>query len=78
MPLVLLLGRQRQVDFCEWGQPDLYSEFQDSQTYVPYLETKQNKANKKLNKQKKLLGIVPVDLKSCEQRRKLVCDFQAT
>jgi hypothetical protein len=49
-PLIPALGRQRQADFRVQGQPDLQSEFQDSQGYreKPCLE-KQNK-NKKQNK----------------------------
>jgi uncharacterized protein YraI len=46
MPLIPVLGRQRQVDFCIQGQPGLQSEFQDSKGYTekPRLEkTKQNK-----------------------------------
>jgi hypothetical protein len=39
-PLIPALGRQRQVDFWDWGQPGLQSEFQDSQSYTekPCLE----------------------------------------
>jgi hypothetical protein len=39
-PLIPALGRQRQVDFLVRGQPDLQSEFQDSQGYTekPCLE----------------------------------------
>jgi hypothetical protein len=33
MPLILALGRQRQVDFWVWGQPGLHIEFQESQGY---------------------------------------------
>ena len=33
-PLILALGRQRQVDFWVPGQPELQSEFQDSQGYT--------------------------------------------
>jgi hypothetical protein len=42
MPLIPALGRQRQVDFWVRGQPDLQSEFQDSQGYTekPCLEKK--------------------------------------
>jgi hypothetical protein len=32
--LIPALGRQRQVDFWVRGQPDLQSEFQDSQGYT--------------------------------------------
>ena len=40
MPLIPVLGRQRQVDFRVRGQPRLQSEFQDSQSYTekPCLE----------------------------------------
>jgi hypothetical protein len=43
-PLIPALGRQRQADFWVRGQPDLQSEFQDSQGYTekPCLE-KHNK-----------------------------------
>jgi hypothetical protein len=34
MLLIAALGRQRQGDFWVWGQPDLQSEFQDSQGYT--------------------------------------------
>jgi hypothetical protein len=34
MPLIPVLGRQRQADFWVWGQPGLQSEFQDSQGYT--------------------------------------------
>jgi hypothetical protein len=34
MPLIPVLGRQRQVDFWVRGQPALQSEFQDSQGYT--------------------------------------------
>ena len=33
-PLIPALGRQRQVDFWDWGQPCLQSEFQDNQGYT--------------------------------------------
>ena len=33
-PLIPALGRQRQADFCIQVQPDLQSEFQDSQGYT--------------------------------------------
>jgi hypothetical protein len=44
-PLILALGRQRQVDFWIWGQPGLQSEFQDSQGYTekPCLEKTKTK-----------------------------------
>jgi hypothetical protein len=34
MPLIPVLGRQRQVDLWVQGQPGLQSEFQDSQGYT--------------------------------------------
>jgi hypothetical protein len=34
MPLIPVLGKQRQVDFWVRGQPGLQSEFQDSQGYT--------------------------------------------
>jgi hypothetical protein len=45
MPLIPALGRQRQADFWVWGQPDLQSEFQDSQGYTekPCLKKKKKK-----------------------------------
>lgn len=48
MPLISALQRQRQADIC-WvrGQPDLYNEFQDSQTYRERLSQKANTINKK-------------------------------
>ena len=54
MPLIPVLGRQRQADFWVGGQSGLQSEFQDSQGYTgkPYLETnKQTKKNKNKTKQ---------------------------
>ena len=48
-PVIPALRRQRQADFRVRGQPDLQSEFQDSQGYTekPCLKkTKQNKTNK--------------------------------
>ena len=33
-PVILVLGRQRQVDFLVQGQPGLQNEFQDSQSYT--------------------------------------------
>jgi hypothetical protein len=64
MPLIPALGKQRQVDFWVWGQPDLQNKFQDSQGYTekPCLggkkKTKQtnkqkNQPNKQTNKQTK-------------------------
>jgi hypothetical protein len=55
-PLIPALGRQRQSNFWVRGQPDLQSEFQDSQDYTekPCLEkTKQNKNKKTKAKTKK-------------------------
>ena len=48
MPLIPALGRQRQADFRVRGQPDLQSEFQDSQGYTekPYLEKPKKKKEK--------------------------------
>ena len=45
MPLIPALGRQRQADFWVRGQPDLQSEFQDSQGYTekPCLEKPKKK-----------------------------------
>jgi hypothetical protein len=44
-----VLGRQRQVDFCIWGQPALQNEFQDSQDYTekPCLKKPKTKNGKK-------------------------------
>jgi hypothetical protein len=49
MPLILALGRQRQVDFWVRGQPGLQSEFHDSQGYTekPCLEKQKNKKQTK-------------------------------
>jgi hypothetical protein len=57
-PLIPALGRQRQVDFWVRGQPDLQSEFQDSQGYTekPCLE-KTNKQKHK-NKQTKIPQVI--------------------
>jgi hypothetical protein len=60
-PLIPALGRQRQADLWVRGQPDLQSEFQDSQDFTekPCLgkknktknkKQKQNKTNKKTKK----------------------------
>jgi hypothetical protein len=48
MHLILALGRQSQVDFWVWGQPDLQSEFQDSQGYTekPCLKKTKTKTKK--------------------------------
>jgi hypothetical protein len=52
--LIPALGRQRQADFCVRGQPDLQSEFQDSQGYTekPCLRKNKQTKNKQTNKQK--------------------------
>jgi hypothetical protein len=53
MPLIPALVSQKQVDIWVWGQPDLQSEFPDSQGYTeqPCLDTKQNKTKQnKTNK----------------------------
>ena len=52
MPLIPVLGRQRQEEFWVGDQLGLQSKFQDSQGYIekPYLENKQ--ASKQTNKQK--------------------------
>jgi hypothetical protein len=34
MPLIPAFGSQRQADFRVQGEPDLHSEFQDSQDYT--------------------------------------------
>jgi hypothetical protein len=51
-PLIPALGRQRQVNFWVRGQPDLQSEFQDSQGYTEKPCLKKTKT-KQTNKQKK-------------------------
>jgi hypothetical protein len=53
MPLILALGRQRQVDFWIPDQPGLQSEFQENQGYIekPCLR-------KPKKKKKKVLGLV--------------------
>ena len=40
MPLILVLGRQRQVDLCEFKANLVYIRFQDRQGYTekPYLK----------------------------------------
>ena len=50
MPLIPALGRQRQVDLCEFEASLIYRSFQDSQDYTekPYLE-KQQQTNKQTN-----------------------------
>jgi hypothetical protein len=52
-PLIPALGRQRQADFSVQGQPDLQSEFQDSQGYKEKPCLKQT--NKQTNKRQLLL-----------------------
>jgi hypothetical protein len=54
MPLIPVLGRQRQADFWVRGQPGLQSEFQDSQGYTekPCLKKKKKKRKKKERKRK--------------------------
>jgi hypothetical protein len=57
MPLIPILGKQRQADFWVQGQPDLQSEFQDSQGYTEKLclkKTKQNKKNQPTNQTEKV------------------------
>jgi hypothetical protein len=49
-PLISALGRQRQADFWVWDQPDLQSEFQDSQGYTEKPCLKTNKQAKKKKK----------------------------
>ena len=53
MPLIPVLGRQRQVDFWVQGQPGLQSEFQDSQGYTekPCLKTKQEEEKEEEEKE---------------------------
>jgi hypothetical protein len=53
MPLILALGRQRQVDFRVRGQPGLQSEFQDSQAIQRNPVSKNKKNKNKTNKQKR-------------------------
>jgi hypothetical protein len=62
MPLIPVLGRQRQADFRVRGQPGLQSEFQDSQDYSkkPCLE-KQKQTNKQ-TKQKQRPGCPGLEL----------------
>jgi hypothetical protein len=62
------LGRQRQADFWVRGQPDLQSEFQDSQS------TQRNpvsKKNKNKNKNKKLESLYAVGCRGVQQSRTL-------
>jgi hypothetical protein len=53
MPLMPALGRQRQADFWVWGQPDLQSDFQDSQSYTEKRCHKKTKPNQTKPNQKK-------------------------
>jgi hypothetical protein len=55
MPLILALGRQRQVDFWVQDQPGLQSKFQDSQGYTekPCLKKTKTKTTTKKKKKKK-------------------------
>jgi hypothetical protein len=55
-PLRPALGRQRQVDRCEFEANLIYREFQNSQGYTekPYLK----KASKQTNKKPKLFCLV--------------------
>jgi len=48
MPLIPVLGRQKQVELRVQGQPGLQSEFQDNQGYTekPCLEKPKNQTNK--------------------------------
>jgi len=50
------------VDFWVWGQPDLQSEFQDSQGYTEELCLKKPKKKKKNQKKKKVCYIAQVGL----------------
>jgi hypothetical protein len=53
-PLIPALERQRQADFWVRGQPDLQSEFQDSQGYTekPCLRKKEKKRKEKERKKR--------------------------
>jgi hypothetical protein len=55
MPLIPVLGRQRQVDFWVRGQPGLQSEFQDSQGYTekPCLKIKKQKQQQQQKKKER-------------------------
>jgi hypothetical protein len=63
-PLVLVLGRQRQVDFLVQGQPGLQSEFQDSQGYTekPCCKGKQNKTKQQQQKKKNKKPVLYVNV----------------
>jgi hypothetical protein len=56
--LILALGKQRQVDICEFqdAEPGLQIEFQDSQGYIETLSLRPF-VSKEQNKQKLLLQI---------------------
>jgi hypothetical protein len=56
MPLIPALRRQRQADFWVQGQPDLQSEFKDSQSYTekPCLEETNHPA-KQINKEEDIV-----------------------
>jgi hypothetical protein len=55
MPLIPVLGRQRQVDFWVLGQPGLQSEFQDSQGYTEKPCLKKKKKESKVWPSKEVL-----------------------
>jgi hypothetical protein len=57
-PLISALRRQRQVDFWVRGQPDLQSEFQDSQGYTEKPCLKKPKKKKKKGMQAPLERLV--------------------
>ena len=52
MPLIPVLGRQRQANFWVRGQPGLQSEFQDSQSYTEKSCLEKTKKQTNKNKQK--------------------------
>jgi hypothetical protein len=52
MPLIPALGRQRQVDLGVQVQPDLQSEFHDSQCYTEKPVSKNNNNNNNNNNSK--------------------------
>jgi hypothetical protein len=62
MPLIPALGRQRQADFWDWGQPGLQSEFQDSQGYIEDTPPQKKKKQEKASKQVKELNQTNQDL----------------
>ena len=53
MPLIPVLGRQRQADYWVWSQPGLQSEFQESQRYTEKPCLKKKKKKKKTNQKNK-------------------------